>query len=83
MTFERFLNSSRSFTTSEPKNVAPFSKVGSYTITVAPFAFTRFITPWIDDWRKLSEFDFIVRRYTPTVTGFSAPLSYSLFSSYP
>ncbi|EJX04076.1 membrane protein [gut metagenome] len=24
----------------------------------------RFITPWIEDWRKLSEFDFIVKRYT-------------------
>ena len=30
-----------------PKKVVPFSKVGSYTITVAPFALIRFITPWI------------------------------------
>lgn len=27
------------------KNVVPSGSVGSYTITLAPFAFTRFITP--------------------------------------
>ncbi len=36
------------------------------------FAFTRFMTPWIELARKLSEFDFIARRYTPT-TGLSLP----------
>ena len=38
-------------------------------ITSAPFALIRFITPWMDDWRKLSEFDFMVKRYTPIIGG--------------
>ena len=55
-------------TTSLPKKVLPSGSVGSYTITVAPFALMRFIMPWMALWRKLSLFDFIVRRYTPITT---------------
>jgi glucose-1-phosphate thymidylyltransferase short form len=51
-----------SFTTSLPKNDVPLSKLGSYIITVAPLALMRFITPWIALCRKLSLFDFIVKR---------------------
>ena len=36
------------------------------------FAFTRFMTPWIELAWKLLEFDFIARRYTPT-TSLSLP----------
>ncbi len=38
--------------------------------TLAPLALIRFMTPWIEDWRKLSELDFMVRRYTPTTISF-------------
>lgn len=37
-----------------------------------PLALTRFITPWMELARKLSSFDFMVRRYTP-MTGFFLP----------
>ena len=66
------LNFSMSFTTFDPKKVVPSSSVGSYIITVAPFAFTRFITPCMELWRKLSLFDFIVSLYTPTTHSFSS-----------
>ena len=39
-------------------------------MTVAPFALMRFMTPWIEDWRKLSLLAFMVRRYTPTTISF-------------
>lgn len=48
------------------------SSVGSWTTTRTPFAFTRFMTPWMELARKLSELDIIVRRHTPT-TGFGLP----------
>ena len=35
---------------------------GSYTTTGIPLALMRFMMPWMLDWRKLSEPDFIVRR---------------------
>ena len=41
-------------------------------ITGIPLALILFITPWIADARKLSELDFIVSLYTPTVLGFLA-----------
>lgn len=41
------LNLFKSFTTLLPKKVVPSSRVGSYTMTVAPFALIRFMTPWI------------------------------------
>ena len=41
------LNLFKSFTTLLPKKVVPFSRVGSYTMTVAPLALIRFMTPWI------------------------------------
>lgn len=41
------LNLFKSFTTLLPKKVVPSSRVGSYTMTVAPLALIRFMTPWI------------------------------------
>ena len=44
------------------------SRFGQLFMTLAPLALMRFITPWMELWRKLSELLFIVRRKTPTVT---------------
>ena len=35
-------------------------------MTWVPLALIHFMTPWMEDALKFSEFDFIVRRYTPT-----------------
>ena len=43
--------------TPEPKN-SDVSVVGSLTATGTPLAFTRFMTPWMELARKLSELDF-------------------------
>lgn len=38
----------------------------------APLALTRIMMPWMEEARKLSGFDFVIRRYTPT-TGLGSP----------
>ena len=64
-----FLNSSRLRITRLLKKWSSFI-VGSYITNSIPFALILFITPWIELWRKLSEFAFIVKRYIPTTDGF-------------
>ncbi len=48
--------------------------------TVAPLPLIRFMTPWMEDWRKLSELDFMVSRYTPIMTSFSLAASQVLLA---